>query len=105
MQNYSHIDHPDFRPKPRAPQYVPTTKQENEANESEYNAPKGESKPTNISAQANNDKPISTSQSHLSPQHHTATAAVRDISSIVFKASLGDAKSQVELGDMYKTGD
>ncbi|KAG0058328.1 hypothetical protein BGZ90_005010, partial [Linnemannia elongata] len=99
MENYPHIDHPDFRPKPRAPQFVPTTKQEEEANESTYNVPKNESKPTNISAQANNDKSISTSQSHQSPQDHTATAAVRDISPIVVKASLGDAKSQVELGD------
>src|SRR5690349_15764815 len=49
LANYSHIDHPDFRPKPRGPQYVPTTKQEEGTSESTDNAPKGESKLSNIS--------------------------------------------------------
>ncbi|KAK5829608.1 hypothetical protein F5H01DRAFT_393690 [Linnemannia elongata] len=105
MENYSHIDHPDFRPKPRAPQFVPTADQEEGANMSTDIAPKNDSEPKNISVQANNDKPISTSQSHQSPQDHTATTAIRDISPIVVKASLGDPISQVELGDMYRTGD
>ncbi|KAG0058326.1 hypothetical protein BGZ90_005008, partial [Linnemannia elongata] len=105
MENYSHIDHPDFRPNPKAPQFVPTAEQEEGNNESSDNAPNNGIEPKNISAQANRDKPTSTSHSHQSPQDHTATAAVRDISSIVFKASLGDAKSQVELGDMYRVGD
>ncbi|KAG0059502.1 hypothetical protein BGZ89_000355 [Linnemannia elongata] len=103
MQNYSHIDHPDFRPKPRGPQYVPTTKHEEGTNRSTDNASKNDNEPTNINAQVNNDQP-STSHSHRSPQAHTPTAAVRDISPIVSKASLGDTKSQVELGDMYRTG-
>ncbi|KAF9327764.1 hypothetical protein BGZ91_001315 [Linnemannia elongata] len=106
MKNYSHINHPDFRPKPRASQFDPTSEQEEGSNESTDNAPKNESEPKVISAQANNDKPISTSQSHRYPQDHSAVvAAVRDISPIVFKATLGDAKSQVELGDIYRTGD
>ncbi|KAF9279737.1 hypothetical protein BGZ88_012569 [Linnemannia elongata] len=104
MQNYSHIDHPDIRPKPRAPQFVPTAEQEEGNNESTDNAPNNGIEPKNIRAQSSRDKPTSTSHSHESPQDHTATAAVRDISSIVFKASLGDAKSQVELGDMYRVG-
>ncbi|KAG0058327.1 hypothetical protein BGZ90_005009 [Linnemannia elongata] len=103
MENYSHIDHPDFRPKPRGPQYVPTTKHEEGTNQSTDNASKSVNEPTNINTQVNNDKP-STSYSHRSPQAHTPTAAVRDISPIVSKASLGDTKSQVELGDMYRTG-
>ncbi|KAG0059503.1 hypothetical protein BGZ89_000356 [Linnemannia elongata] len=105
MENYSHIDHPDFRPKPRAPQFVPTAEQEEGNNKSTDNAPNNGIEPKNISAQSSRDKPTSTSHSHQSPQDHTATGAVRDISSIVFKASLGDAKSQVELGDMYRVGD
>ncbi|KAG0044418.1 hypothetical protein BGZ90_008774, partial [Linnemannia elongata] len=105
MQNYSHIDHPDFRPKPRAPQFTPTAEQEEGASESTDNAPTSSSKSLYIKAQANSDKPTSTSHSHRSPQDYTAAAAVRDISPIVVKASLGDAKSQVELGDMYRTRD
>src|SRR5689334_8056494 len=33
IQNYSHIDHPDFRPKPRAPQFVPAAGQEEGTNQ------------------------------------------------------------------------
>ncbi|KAF9543653.1 hypothetical protein EC957_000585 [Mortierella hygrophila] len=104
MENYSHIDHPDFRPKPRAPQFVPTAEQEEDTSESTDNAPKNNSETAITSAQANNDKPTGTSQSHQSPQDHTDTAAIRDISPIVVKASLGDPKSQVELGDLYRVG-
>lgn len=28
MDNYSHIDHPDFGPRPRAPQFTPSPQQE-----------------------------------------------------------------------------
>ncbi|KAG0064427.1 hypothetical protein BGZ90_002218 [Linnemannia elongata] len=105
MENYSHINHPDFRPKPRAPQFVLTTEQEEDSNEATSNASNIISEPVNANAQANNDKPANIAQSRQSPQDHTAAAAVRDISPIVVKASLGDAKSQVELGDMYRVGD
>ncbi|KAG0046373.1 hypothetical protein BGZ90_008203, partial [Linnemannia elongata] len=105
MENYSHIDHPDFRPKPRAPQFVPTAGQEEGTKESAEDAPKHDNEPTNISAQVNNNRPTGTSQSHQSPQDHPATTAVSDIPPIVFKTSLSDAKSQVELGDMYRMGD
>ncbi|KAG0046246.1 hypothetical protein BGZ90_008230, partial [Linnemannia elongata] len=94
MENYSHIDHPDFRPKPRAPQFVPVAGQEEGTHQLTDNASKNDSGPLNDKAQSTSNKPTSTSQSHRSPQDHTATAAVRDISPIVFKASLGDAKAQ-----------
>ncbi|KAF9271704.1 hypothetical protein BGZ88_005723, partial [Linnemannia elongata] len=105
MDNYSHINHPDFLPKPRAPQYVPTADQEESSNKSADIASRNDNEPTNDNAHANIDKPTSTSQSQQSPQDPTATAPARDISPIVVKASLGDAKSQVELGDMYRAGD
>ncbi|KAF9083295.1 hypothetical protein BGX29_003245, partial [Mortierella sp. GBA35] len=90
MENYSHIDHPDFRPKPRAPQFAPTTEQEEGTNESTDN----DSEPVYDNAQSTNDNSISTPKSHQAPPDHAATAAVRDISPIVFQASLGDTKSQ-----------
>ncbi|OAQ27672.1 HCP-like protein [Linnemannia elongata AG-77] len=43
-------------------------------------------------------------QIHRSPQVHTVNSD-KDISPIVDKATLGDARSQVELGDMYRVGD
>ncbi|KAG0043247.1 hypothetical protein BGZ89_006525, partial [Linnemannia elongata] len=104
MENYSHIEHPDFRPKPGAPQYVPTADQE-EGSKSADTALKNDSELTNDNAQANIDKLTSTSQSHQSPQDPTAITPARNISPIVVKASLGDARSQVELGDMYRAGD
>ncbi|OAQ27691.1 HCP-like protein [Linnemannia elongata AG-77] len=105
MDNYSHINHPDFLPKPRAPQYVPTADQDGGSNKSAHIAPRNDNEPTNDNAQANIDKPTSISQSHQSSQDPTATTPARDISPIVVKASLGDAKSQVELGDIYRAGD
>ncbi|KAG0043248.1 hypothetical protein BGZ89_006526, partial [Linnemannia elongata] len=105
MDNYSHINHPDFLPKPRAPQYVPTADQDESSNKSADIASRNDNEPTNESAQANIDKPTGTSQSHQSSQDPTAITPARDISPIVVKASLGDAKSQVELGDMYRAGD
>ncbi|KAK5829603.1 hypothetical protein F5H01DRAFT_393684 [Linnemannia elongata] len=105
MENYSHIPHPDSRPKPRAPQSVPTTEQEGNLNEATPNISNIDRELETGNAQFINDKPVSTFQSHRSPQVHTVTAAVRDISSIVVKATLGDAKSQVELGDIHRTGD
>ncbi|KAF9271705.1 hypothetical protein BGZ88_005714, partial [Linnemannia elongata] len=105
MDNYSHIPHPDSRPKPRAPQSVPTAEQEGNLNEAAPSISNIDRELETGNAQFINDKPVSTFQSHRSPQVHTVTAAVRDISSIVVKATLGDAKSQVELGDMHRTGD
>ncbi|KAG0063685.1 hypothetical protein BGZ89_009699 [Linnemannia elongata] len=105
MDNYSHIDHPDFRPKPRAPQFVPTAEPEEGYNEATPNGPNINSEPVYDNAQSTNNKSAGNSQNYQSPLEHTPTAAVRDISPIVVKASLGDAKSQVELGDMYRVGD
>ncbi|KAK3809657.1 MAG: hypothetical protein JOS17DRAFT_536814 [Linnemannia elongata] len=109
MENYSHIDHPDFRPKPRAPQFVPTAEQVAErgevANEATPNASNINAEPVNGNAKSTHNKSPNNAQIHRSPQDHTAVAAIKDISPIVVKASLGDARSQVELGDMYRTGD
>ncbi|KAK3817141.1 MAG: hypothetical protein JOS17DRAFT_820513 [Linnemannia elongata] len=109
MENYSHIDHPDFRPKPRAPQFVPTAEQAAEqgevANEATPNASNINAEPVNGNAKSTHNKSPNNAQIHRSPQDHTAVAAIKDISPIVVKASLGDARSQVELGDMYRTGD
>ncbi|KAK3809652.1 MAG: hypothetical protein JOS17DRAFT_822235 [Linnemannia elongata] len=55
--------------------------------------------------QATSNTPVISAQNHQSPQGHTADAAFRDISPTVVKASLGDLKSQVVLGDMYRVGD
>ncbi|KAF9276724.1 hypothetical protein BGZ88_001568, partial [Linnemannia elongata] len=105
LYNYPHIDHHDFRPIPKAPHLVPPAEQEEDANEATPNPSNINSEPVYDNTQSTNNKPAGNSQSHWSPQDHTATAAVRDISPIVVKASLGDAKSQVELGDMYRVGD
>ncbi|KAK3809643.1 MAG: hypothetical protein JOS17DRAFT_536663 [Linnemannia elongata] len=108
-ENYSHIDHPDFRPKPRAPQFVPTAEQAAErgevANEATPNVSNINAEPVNGNAKSTHNKSPNNAQIHRSPQDHTAVAAIKDISPIVVKASLGDARSQVELGDMYRTGD
>ncbi|KAF9271703.1 hypothetical protein BGZ88_005722, partial [Linnemannia elongata] len=105
MDNYSHIDPPDSRPKPRAPQFTPTANQEGDANEATPSALNINSEPVNDKAQSTNYKPTSTSQSYQSSQDPTAITVVRDIAPIIVKASLDDAKSQVELGDIYRTGD
>ncbi|KAG0063683.1 hypothetical protein BGZ89_009697 [Linnemannia elongata] len=104
-ENYFHIPHPDSRPKPRAPQSVPTAEQEGNLNEATPNISNTNRGHEAGNAQFTNDKPASTYQIHRSPQVHTLTAADKDISPIVDKATLGDARSQVELGDMYRVGD
>ncbi|KAF9272202.1 hypothetical protein BGZ88_005086, partial [Linnemannia elongata] len=99
LDNSALLDDPGVRPKPKVPHFVPTAVQEEDTNDSTDSAPKNDNEPTDTSSQTSDDNPTSASQSRMSPQDTTATAAVRDISPIVFKASLGDAKSQVELGD------
>ncbi|KAF9155722.1 hypothetical protein BG015_008856 [Linnemannia schmuckeri] len=103
--SYSHIDHPGFKPTPRAPQFFHTAEQEEDTNVSTPNASKSHSKPTNNSPQLTKDKPASNAQSLPSPQDHSTVGAAKDITPIFGKATLGDKVFQVELGNMYKTGD
>ncbi|KAF9134822.1 hypothetical protein BGW39_005732 [Mortierella sp. 14UC] len=93
MQNYNHIDKPVFGPQPRAPQYVPGSH-----NRVDTNDESTESQVASNNNFAVNNKPLQ------SPQDHTAAVGVKDVAPLVLKATRGDAGSQVELGDMYKTG-
>ncbi|KAG0294354.1 hypothetical protein BGZ96_001349 [Linnemannia gamsii] len=76
MNNYSHIDHPGFGPRPRAPQFIPIDEQGEDADKTAVNpdSSKRGSEPINFNSQA--------------------TIAV-----------LGDTISQVDLGILYRTGD
>ncbi|KAK3809635.1 MAG: hypothetical protein JOS17DRAFT_807712 [Linnemannia elongata] len=82
MENYSHIDHPDFRPKPRAPQVTPTAEQEEDADKATPTFSNINGEPANDNAQSTNNQPTNALQSHQSPQDYTTVAATRDIAPI-----------------------
>ncbi|KAG0274421.1 hypothetical protein BGZ95_009810 [Linnemannia exigua] len=94
MQNYNHIDNPAFGPKPRGPQLIPNS-DDDDATDSL--AP--------IYEQLERNGPSIDIKPPQAPQDHTFAAGVKDISPIIIKATLGDIISQVELGNMHKVGD
>ncbi|KAG0278539.1 hypothetical protein BGZ95_003762 [Linnemannia exigua] len=99
MQNYNHIDNPAFSPKPRAPQYILR---------SDDNHSNGDESTDSLALtqeQPSGNGPLIDIEAPLAPHYHTAAAAFKDISPIVVKATLGDANSQVQLGEMHKIGD
>ncbi|KAG0274419.1 hypothetical protein BGZ95_009808 [Linnemannia exigua] len=106
MQNYNHIDNPAFGRQPRAPQYIPSFDNDH------FNEDESPSSMASTYAQlASNKSPTNTKFPLIDnrlpqpPQGYTTAAGVKDIAPIVMKATLGDANSQVELGNMYKLGD
>ncbi|KAG0372616.1 hypothetical protein BGX24_012808 [Mortierella sp. AD032] len=106
MQNYNHIDHYAFGPQTRSPQLIPRSAEE----DSNHNK-STDSLASIYGRLAGNKNPLSNNTHSIdnrlpqSPQDLTAAANVKDISSIVVKATLGDSYSQVQLGDMHKIGD
>ncbi|KAG0278540.1 hypothetical protein BGZ95_003763 [Linnemannia exigua] len=107
MGNYSHTDILAFGAQPRAPQYIPHSDDDHYSNDDEST-----DSPSSIYDQNNGNKeptytntPLIDNRQPQAPQDHTAAADVKDISSIVMKATLGDINSQVQLGYMHKIGD
>ncbi|KAG0375527.1 hypothetical protein BGX24_008968 [Mortierella sp. AD032] len=99
MQNYNHIDNPAFGPQSRAPQYIPSSDDDHSnEDESADNLAVTQQQP------AGNGLSIDIKSSQA-PQDHTTAADIKDISPIIIKATLGDANSQNELGNMHRTGD
>ncbi|KAG0375526.1 hypothetical protein BGX24_008967, partial [Mortierella sp. AD032] len=84
---------------PRAPQYIPSSKDDF------YNDVESADSLVLIHEQPAGDGPSIYIKPPQAPQDQTPAVDVKGISSIVVQATLGDANSQVQLGDMHKVGE
>ncbi|KAF8936812.1 hypothetical protein BGZ47_009314 [Haplosporangium gracile] len=110
MDCYSHIDHPAFKPRPRAPQLTPSPQEEevdiftdNPSANNNSPAPANNSQPEHSNSTSNNNiQPAN--KITQTPQDLTTASAANDIAPITLKATLGNKNAQLQLRDMYKDG-
>jgi TPR repeat protein len=84
MDAYRDNDNPDWAPRPRAPQTIPSEK-------------------AGDSSAPGSHEPNNSTQTMRAPQE-TVSAAPRDFTQTTFNAGLGDKDAQVALGAMYEDG-